>query len=78
MTRPELLEKLQESRIPADAYCLSGGLPSECYTLAACDEGWQVYYSERGEKTGYREFKEESAACDHLFETIIREVRPRP
>jgi hypothetical protein len=78
MTRSELLDKLQASRIPADSYCLSGGLPSECYILAACDGGWQVYYSERGQKTNCRDFSEESAACDHLFETIIREVRQRP
>ncbi len=78
MTHGELLEKLQERRIPADAYCLDGGLPSECYVLAACDGAWQVYYSERGQKTGCRDFSSESGACDHLFERLIREVRPRP
>ena len=78
MTRSELLQELQARRIPEEAYCLDGGLPCEAYVLGFGEGQWQVYYSERGQKTGCRDFATEAEACVCFLERISREVKPRP
>jgi hypothetical protein len=54
-----------------NAYCLTGGLPNEAYAIEQVHDRWQVYYSERGQRSGLREFSNESDACRELL-TLIR------
>ncbi|WP_461077248.1 hypothetical protein [Spirosoma flavus] len=75
MNRQELANRLAITGIPADAYCLTGGLPHEAYCLNQTADGWQVYYSERGSKTGLETFDTEREACLHLYNRLITEVR---
>lgn len=36
------------------------------------DEAWQVYYSERGRKTGLRKFDTEKEACEYFLINMKR------
>ncbi len=75
MTRQELEKKLRSLGIHDDAYKLDGGLPNECYVLAKQTDGkWEVYYSERGLRSGSKEFDSESEACEELLEWLIRDL----
>lgn len=56
--------------IPEDMYSiLEGGLPNEKLCIVQ-EENWQVYYSERGCKSGFREFQTEKEACAYFLERI--------
>lgn len=67
----ELQKKLEEMRIPDDAYSiLKGGLPNEQLCLVKNDEKWEIYYSERGKKSGVSIFENEDNACDYFFEKL--------
>lgn len=68
----QLAKKLAMLRIPADAYSLSGGLPSECYCLSHNTQ-WEVYYSERGLKTQLKIFDSEEEACEFFYKMITAE-----
>lgn len=70
MNKEELNTKLEENKIPQDAYSLEGGLPSECFCMETGDK-CVVYYSERGIKTQLREFGTESEACDYMYKKLL-------
>jgi hypothetical protein len=72
VTLIELEHKLSVSNIPKDAYSLSGGLPNEAHCIESVDGRWQVYYSERGIRTGVRRFDTEREACDDLLDRVTR------
>lgn len=66
----ELEEKLDALAIPKDMYSImEGGLPNEKFCIVQ-EENWQVYYSERGCKTGLQEFESEESACEYFFEEL--------
>lgn len=68
----DLAALLAKSNIPPDSYCLTGGLPNECYCLEQLTNGkWQVYYSERGLRTGPMEFETEGEACDYFCRNFM-------
>ena len=72
MTVVELERKLNQMGIPSDLYSvMTGGLPNEQLCIAK-DESWQVYYSERGHKSGLREFETETEACEYFLRKIKR------
>lgn len=71
MNRTQLEQHLDELGIRRDAYCLEGGLPNECYTLASRETGWAVYYSERERRSAERQFSSEAEACRFLIEWIL-------
>ena len=71
MNKEELRKKLDLEGIRPDVYWLEGGLPSETFCLCEIEGKWQVYYSERGKKTGLREFETEGDACQYFYEEII-------
>lgn len=78
MNRAELAIKLEQSGVSPEAYSLDGGLPNECYVLdRESNERWTVYYSERGQKSGYRSFDSESAACQYFLERVLRDPTAR-
>ncbi|GLX93063.1 MULTISPECIES: hypothetical protein [Herbidospora] len=43
----------------------------ERYCLVAASDGWHVYYSERGQKSGLRVFRDEDAACRALLRDVL-------
>ena len=72
MTVVELERKLNEMGIRSDLYSImAGGLPNEQLCIAK-DEFWQVYYSERGHRSGLREFETETEACEYFLKKIKR------
>ena len=60
-------------RVPAHAYSLTGGLPNEAYCLDRTGAGWQVYYSERGNKNSLASFDNEAKACQFFLEKIRKD-----
>lgn len=73
MTTIELEAKLEELKIPKDAYSiLTGGLPNEQLCIVNEEETWKVYYSERGRRSGIKEFNTESEACVYFYNTLIK------
>lgn len=72
---------LQAEGVPADAYDLDGGTPNEAHTLERRENGWAVYYSERGQRTSEKVFDTEDAACAELYRRIMGDasaLRRRP
>ncbi|MDE6625517.1 MAG: hypothetical protein K2K56_03985 [Lachnospiraceae bacterium] len=59
--------------VPDDLYSLDGGLPSEAYCINKVEEGWEVYYSERGLKSQLVKFDIEDKACLYL-QSIIKDI----
>lgn len=70
MNRKELEEKLIELEIRKDSYSLDGGLPNEAYCINRVGNDWEVYYSERGNKSSLKVFSLENDACDYFFNWI--------
>jgi hypothetical protein len=67
MNREELKKRLIDEKIPRAEYSLDGGLPNEACCLGLNDGKWEIYYSERGRKTGLKVFASEEAACDYFY-----------
>ena len=64
MTVDELKKRLDEIGVPDDLYSLLiGSFPNEAYCLIKNEDGWEVYYSERGQKSDAQQFENESEAC---------------
>ena len=71
MKKQDLAKKLNEKNIRVDSFSLEGGLPNEAYCLNKTKDCWEVYYSERGRKTGLKKFTNESDACQYLYEVLV-------
>lgn len=69
MTREDFFEDVRMAKIRLSAFVLDGE-GDECYVLSGNDNHWSVYYSERGLETQKRHFASESAALEHLLETL--------
>ena len=78
MNREQLTDRLTALGIDPTAYCLSGGLPNESLVLNQEPSGeWQVYYSERGQKSGLRIFDSEDNAVHFFLEVILHDSAVR-
>jgi hypothetical protein len=77
MNRRELEAAAAREGIRRSTFWLEGGLPPERYVLSGGPDGWEVYYSERGERTGVERFDTEDEACDHLFVQLFRDPTTR-
>lgn len=68
----ELRIVLKKINVPSYYYSLLlGGYPNECLCLVKNnDSDWEVYYSERGRKTGEKHYKTEDEACNYMFEIL--------
>lgn len=77
MNREQLRDIARREGIRDDAYSLEGGLPHERYVLSISEGGWDVYYSERGQKTGLKSFETEDDACSYLLETLLKDRTTR-
>jgi hypothetical protein len=51
---------------------LAGGLLDDTVTLNRTEDGWEVYYSERGKKYNVRTFTTEDEACRYFLAFISR------
>lgn len=71
MTVEELSIQLQTLGVRQDAYSLDGGSPSEAYCLSHQSGHWEIYYSERGQKTGVQAFYSEDDACRAFLSLIM-------
>ena len=71
MTIIEMQRLLNEKNIPQNYYSLTGGLPNEAYCITKNKSVWEVYYSERGEKSEYKKFNSEEEACEHFYKSLI-------
>jgi hypothetical protein len=77
MTISELKAALVRERVMESAYSFAGGLPNERLCIASCPDGWEVYYSERGYKSGRQVFQDESSACDYFLALILADHTTR-
>ena len=48
-----------------------GGFPNEKLCIVK-EESWQVYYSERGHKSGLKIFETEAEACEFFYRKMKR------
>lgn len=71
MTIQELRNKLEEEDVPENMYSLLiGGFPNEAFCLIEIEDGWEVYYSERGKKRGIKQYASESEACEYMYKKL--------
>lgn len=70
-----LKNKLDKAEIPSNSYELGGCLPNEAFCLSKNDDYWEVYYSERGCKSGLKVFSSESIACEYFYEIMLKTFR---
>lgn len=69
----ELEQKLLGINVPIDIYSiLKGGLPNEQYCITKDGDNWEVYYSERGNKSGLKIFDDEDMACDYFYKKLAK------
>jgi hypothetical protein len=71
MMRAQLEQLLDRERIRPDAYSLSGQVNDESLCLLPELDGWTVFYSERGGRTGPRHFETEAEACDFIATRLL-------
>lgn len=71
MDKNGLRKMLINSNIPKDTYSLDGGLPNEAYCLSQNRDKWEVYYSERGRKSGTKLFTTENEACNYFYKSLV-------
>jgi hypothetical protein len=78
MTVPELHARLLRENINRNAYQLTDGLPNEALKLNQHQSHWEVYYSERGQKTGLQLFATETEACTYFYTAVKRMLGLQP
>ena len=73
MNRAELKTILKKNHVPDFKYNLDGaGRDDERLCLIYANSIWQVYYSERGKKSGLKIFETETEACEYFLHKIKR------
>lgn len=75
MTKIDLERKLLKDGIDENSFSLDGGLPNEKYCLNYSGTCWEVYYSERGQKTNIKIFATEGEACEYFYKTLIKSLQ---
>ncbi|MAU60669.1 MAG: hypothetical protein CMI62_08080 [Parvibaculum sp.] len=69
MNLDELRHLLIQRNIKPEAVYLDmgGEIGAEKYSIERSGLVWEVYYAERGQKSGLKRFAEEDEACRHLL-----------
>lgn len=75
MNFKELESRLISENIRRDVYSLKGGLSNEAYCISQTNGIWEVYYSERGIKSGLKVFQKEEEACQYFYDSLIKTLR---
>lgn len=78
MNKAELAAALAAAGVRPAAYSLDGGLPGERLCLEERADGWAVYYSERGLRTGETLYPTEAEACEAFYAQIMRSPTTNP
>lgn len=74
----ELEQELRVRNIREDAYSLTGIAYDERLVISKLQNGkWQIYYSERGLKTGLSEYNNEGDACNAYLALILADPSTR-
>ena len=69
----QLKEKLDKAGIKPNRYSFDKEYPNESMCLNNLNGKWEVYYSEKGQKSSLKSFDSESEACDYLYNLLIKE-----
>lgn len=69
----ELKQLLKQWNVRSDMYEFDEEFPNESYCLRFNGHTWETYYSERGIKTGVKNFESESEACEFFLEQVFRD-----
>ncbi len=81
MNLTELKAALDAAGVSEQAYSFTSDGYGEVYRIAAIHDilgdGWEVYYSERGNKNRLLIFRSESEACDEFLRWILRNPTTR-
>ena len=73
MSLADLITTLRNAGIPDVLYVTDGGLGGgECYGIEHANQGWMIYYSERGRKTPLSLHPDETAACQAMLALVMR------
>ena len=75
MLLSDLEKKLIKLKVPKDCYSLKGGLPNESLCLSYVEGIWEIYYSEKGNKTGLNTYDNESDACEAFLIKIKKMMK---
>lgn len=71
MTRKEIIQALLQQNLPTDVVSFEEEYPSEKFVIHFNGSDWEVYYAERGKKSGLITFATEAEACAYIFEEIL-------
>ena len=77
MNRRELAQMLQDEGISAGAYAFFGESLDNVYCIEEAEDGWVVYFRERGLKAWNHLFSSEDEACEFLLPIILRDSGAR-
>jgi hypothetical protein len=74
MNQSELYKELKKQNIREDVYSLYGADIDERLVLNQLGNGkWEIYYFERGIKTGLRVYAEEQEACKDFLSILFND-----
>lgn len=75
MNIKELKRTLNKNKnIPKEEFSIINGgyqFPNETFCLNITKEKFECYYSERGKKTGLKEFDSEDEACEYFYNKLL-------
>jgi len=81
MNLTELKSALDAAGVSERAYSFTSDGYGEIYRLAPIHDilggGWEIYYAERGGKTGQLVFRSESEACAEFMRRILQDPTTR-
>jgi hypothetical protein len=81
MNLTELKSALDAAGVSERAYSFTSDGYGEVYRLAPIHDilgdGWEIYYAERGGKTGQLVFRSESEACGEFLRRILQDPTTR-
>lgn len=72
MDKKQLGERLQQENINEYYYSLDGDLPNEAFCLHENNNHWEVYYSEKGNKSQLKSFESEEDACNYFYNWVMK------
>jgi hypothetical protein len=77
----QLQDKLDLEGVSPRSYSFTDDDIGEVYRIAEINDmlglGWEVYYSERGNKNSLLVFRTESEACDYFLDMILPDSTTR-
>lgn len=72
MNKKQLEQRVKQENISEYYHSLEGGFPNEAFAVNMSNNAWEVYYSERGNKSQLKIFKSEENTCDYFYNWIMK------